>query len=84
MKETAIPGNYLVFQNEKLHYPILWMSNNGTIKVQYCAPLKFMNAGTFNNESWEHSVQSYVQERENNNIRVAPSVKLAKTVITPA
>ena len=66
MKETAIPGNYLVLQNGKLHYPILWMSSNGTIKVRYCGLLKFMKEDTFDDKSWEYSVRSFVQESENN------------------
>ena len=76
MQEKAIIGNYLVLQNEELNYFIVWMSSHRTIKQQNIkagALLKFINAEDFDTEYWEYSVQSFVQECENNiNVCVKP------------
>ena len=61
--------NYLVLQNEELYYFIIWMSSHVTIKQQNItvgALLKFIKAEDFDTDYWECSVQSFVQERENN------------------
>ena len=69
MQEKAVIGNYLVLQNEEFKYYIVWMSCHRTIKHQKItagALLKFIKAGDFDTDYWDCSVQSFVQECENN------------------
>ena len=65
MKETALPGHYLVLQSDDLKFRIVWKAEND-IEMRHCGLLQFMKENTFDDETWNYSVRSFVQENEQN------------------
>ena len=72
MQQFAVPGHYLVLQCDTFIFRIIWKAGDDNIKSMPCYLWHFIKENTFDDATWNHTVQSVVQESTDDSVFATP------------
>ena len=72
MQQFAFPGHYLVLQCDTFIFRIIWKAGDDNIKSRPCYLWHFIKENTFDDETWNYTVQSVVQESTDVSVFATP------------
>jgi len=62
MQQFAFPGHYIVLQCDTFIFRIIWKAGDDNIRSRPCSLWDFIKENTFDDATWNHTVQSVVRE----------------------